>query len=103
MTVDLQIRQAELEYESVLLGQARYVNARLKGGESATKPGKFQTDAIVPALAEAIDEWVDKAAAPEAAGRKHSALPYLLHILPEQAAYLTVRYAIDGAAGNHKV
>jgi DNA-directed RNA polymerase, mitochondrial len=101
---DLLTRQRELEYDSVFkLGAARYDKARANGGESATKPGQVQTDLMVPALAAAIDAWVEHAAKPEAAGRKHRAVPYLAHVLPEQAAYLTVRFALDAAVSNKKV
>ena len=100
---DLMTRQAELEYESVLLGQRRYEAARINQGESATEPGKFQTDQIVPVLGKAIDDFLEQGAKTDVGGRKHRAIPYLAYILPEQAAYLTVRYAIDGAAGNQKV
>lgn len=103
--LDLMTLQAELEYESVLLGQQRYEKSRKDQGESASKPGKFQTEQLVPVLAQAIDKFVDGAAGAHATtgGRLHSAAPYLIHILPEQAAYLTVRYAIDGAASCQKL
>jgi DNA-directed RNA polymerase len=100
---DLMTRQAELESDSVLLGQHRYAASRKNQGESATSPGKYQTQEALPALAQAIELFVEQAAKPDVAGRKHRALPYLLHILPEQAAYLTIRYAIDGAAANQKI
>ena len=99
--VDLYTRQAELEYESVLLGQTRYQNNREDRGESETGPGREQTKRTVAALAEAIAEFTETA--PVVAGRLHTAAQYLAHVLPEQAAYLTVRYVIDGAAGNQKL
>jgi cytosine/adenosine deaminase-related metal-dependent hydrolase len=56
-------------------------------------------------LTAAIVQFIDEAGgrimpgqARGKAGRAHSALPYLVNILPEAAAYLTLRYALDGAA-----
>lgn len=98
MTQTLEERQAELEFESVMLGQRRYEQHRAEQGESATLPGKEQTKRALRPLADAIRTFTEQAAAPGKAGRKHSALPYLLHIEPEQAAYLTIRYGIDAAA-----
>lgn len=94
---DLYTRQAELEWDCVVLGERRHVET-LKQGQSATTAGLVTLKAAIPALAEAIDTFVTEASTPGRAGRKHTALPYLLHVLPEQAAYLTLRYAIDGAA-----
>lgn len=98
---DLKTRQAELEYECVMLGQKRYEETRVERGESETLPGQEQTKRALGALAKAIEEFVETAAA--GAGRQHTALRYLIHILPEQAAYLTVRHAIDAAAANQKI
>jgi DNA-directed RNA polymerase len=95
-------RQGELEYESVALGQKRY-DAMRQRSESATTACQRVTDDALPVLAQAIDQWVQDAAKPGAAGRKHRAVPYLAHVLPEQAAYLTVRYAIDGASSRQRV
>lgn len=100
--IDLKTRQAELEYESVLLGQSRYAAARSRG-ESDTRPAKYQTEQCLPILATAIETWVEGAAKTDTGGRKHRAVPYLAYILPEQAAYLTIRYAIDAAAVSQKL
>lgn len=108
-------RQAELEYEAVVMGQRRYADNLESDGDSATLPGKEQTRRCLPILAAAIEAFITAAAGPRlnadgtprtgrgSAGRMHSALPYLIHIDPSQAAYLTIRYAIDGAAGRRKV
>jgi DNA-directed RNA polymerase, mitochondrial len=99
-------RQAELEYESVVMGQARYLKNREDEGESGTLPGREQSRRCVPILADAIDQFLLAVFPSEGAGKagpKHSAAPYLLHVHPEQAAYLTVRIALDGAAGRRKV
>lgn len=100
---DLMTRQAELEYESVLLGQRRYETARENQGESASTPGKYQTELALPLLAGAIDAFMTKAGDPSKGGPKWTVRKYLAYILPEQAAYLTIRYAIDGAAVNQKI
>ena len=91
-------RQEHLEYECVLLGQKRYEDQREEQGESATLPGQQQVKRAIGPLTEAIQRFTEEAAKPGKAGRKHSALPYLLHVLPEQAAYITLRSALDGAA-----
>ena len=100
---DLMTRQAELEYESVLLGQSRYDKELAEQPESATHPGARLTRHSVKDLAEAIEQWIAAAADPTKTGRRHSALPFLNHITPEQAAYLTLRHAMDGAAGQSMV
>lgn len=100
---DLNERQAEIEYESTVLGQTRYEAARLSNGESSTSPGEYQTNLIVPTLASNLEAWMLDAAQREAAGHRFKALPYLLHIDPTQAAYLATRYTLDGAALNAKV
>lgn len=87
-------RQCELEYESVMMGAQRFREA-LGQGQSNTKAGAASVKNALPLLADAIDQFTKTAA--ERAGRRHRALPYLLHILPEQAAYLTLRHVMDGA------
>ncbi len=99
--IDLKTRQAELEYESVMLGQARYDRERADQDESATGPGAEQTSRNVDALAGAIVAFIE--ASSTSAGRHHNAVAYLTHINPRQAAYLAIRYAIDGAAGRQKI
>lgn len=99
-------RQAELEYESVVKGQERYRKEQERAGDSATRPGEEQTRRCIPVLAAAIEQFLAVTFPVDGkgtAGRKHAAAPYLLHIDPEQAAYLTVRHSIDGAAGRRKV
>lgn len=102
---DLRTRQAELEYESVILGQKRYEEGRVTKGESDSLPGREQTKRAVPVLQAAIEGWIagfEDSKWGTTAGRMHRALPYLVAVLPEQAAYLTVRHALDGAASNAK-
>jgi DNA-directed RNA polymerase len=97
---DLYTRQAEIEYESVLLGQKRYEENRQRQGESDSAPGRIQTQRSITALTTAITSFIEDAG--KGAGRRHAAQPYLLHVLPEQAAYLTIRHCLDAAAQNQK-
>jgi DNA-directed RNA polymerase len=94
---DLYERQCEIEYACVLMGEQRYENARQEGGESATPPGQWQTRLCLPVLAEAIRDFMERTR-DGGAGRRHTAFPYLLHIEPAQAAYLTIRYVLDAAS-----
>ncbi|MEX0735730.1 MAG: DNA-directed RNA polymerase [Steroidobacteraceae bacterium] len=91
-------RQHELEYAAVMRGNVRYAEARKRRGESATRPGRDQTNTLIPLLAAAIRTFTEQAATRK--GRPKAALPYLLHIKPEEAAYLTIRRAIDAAAAD---
>jgi DNA-directed RNA polymerase len=88
--------QEELEYEAVVLGRMRYEEALRDGDLAESLPGRWQAREGMAALAKAIEQFVEEASAP-VAGRKHSALPYLLHVLPEQAAYITINHALNGA------
>lgn len=99
----LEERQVELEIESIVMGRQRYERRREEEGESATSPGAEQTKRAVPALAAAIEAFVVDAATPGRAGRKHSCLPFLVNVDPVESAYLTVRYALDGAVNHTKV
>lgn len=98
----LEERQLALEIESVVLGRQRYEERRAEEGESATKPGAVQMDRAIEPLTEAIKAFL-AAADSGRAGRKHTALPYLSRLEPDAAAYLTIRYALDGAALGEKV
>lgn len=93
----LEQRQVDLEYSCVMDGQARYMNERERQGEAATRPGQEQARRCIPPLATAITTFLE-AAHSGAAGRKHSAVPYLMQFEPEQAAYLTIMHALDAAA-----
>lgn len=104
-------RQLALESESVALGKIRYEQEQalpwregVGGGteEADTAPGKkLLTDSIKP-VAKAIEDFLVDAHSGKA-GRKHSAVAYLMNIAPEQAAYLTARVAINGASDNKKL
>lgn len=90
-------RQVALEWEGVSLGAQRAAEAAKERGLSSTQPGHVQTMRAVEALARAIDEHIQTVASK--AGRAgRVSLQYLIHVLPEEAAYLTIRHAIDGAA-----
>lgn len=94
-------RQAALEYACVIDGQVRYAKERANQGEASTLPGKEQTRRCVPILAAAIEGFLAQvfpAPGEGRAGPKHTAGQYLIHVDPEQAAYLTVLYTLDGAA-----
>ena len=95
-TTELWTRQAELEYESVLLGQQRYETNRTERGESDTLPGQEQTLRAHAALTTAIMAFIESTST--SAGRSHASAPYLVTVLPEQAAYLTIRHSLDAAA-----
>lgn len=98
-------RQLELEAECVALGEARYNGDRplpwkdegTTKEEASLPPGKrLLTDSVKP-VARAIEEFL-VAAHSGSAGRKHSAVKYLMNVQPEQAAYLTGRVAINCAS-----
>jgi len=97
---DIYARQAAIEEQSIVYGGARYTRTREERGESETRPGKEQTKRAIDALAAAIEAWV--LGATKSAGRWHTAAKYLAHIHPQQAAYLTIRYALDAAGENQK-
>ena len=100
-----QERQEEIEQESIGLGVVRYRGERplpwqSKGStheEADLAPGKALLRDTVEPVAEAIGQFIEDASAGKA-GRKHSALPYLAHVDPLQAAYLAARHAINGAS-----
>lgn len=100
-------RQREIEQESVSLGASRYRGDRLEWHEAGDPtprseadlaPGKKLIEANMRAVAENITTFIETAASGRA-GRKHAALPYLAHVDPLQAAYLTLRYMVVNAAG----
>jgi DNA-directed RNA polymerase, mitochondrial len=99
-------RQIELEQESVFLGQQRYDNTerlpwdqkdRTGRDEAATMPGQRLLKATLEPTAHLIYLFMEEASK-GGAGRKHSAVYYLAHIDPMQAAYLTARQVINAAA-----
>lgn len=94
---DLIDRQTELEMESRMLGAQAYMKAHERGLESDTRPGQELLRKAVEPTADRIIQFLESAMDGKA-GRKHNALPYLAKIDPLQAAYLTARGAIDGAA-----
>lgn len=97
-----QERQVALELESVAMGEARYYEQAEARGESSTGPGMVQMKRLLPGMTEAIEAWIEKAGG-AGSGRRHAALPYLCQVLPEQAAYLTIRYGIDSASRGGKL
>lgn len=104
---DLIEYQLEIEHESVTLGQTRYRGERKlpwqkdepgKKDEADLAPGKALLKRALEPTAAAITEFLDDVFKEGKAGRKHVAGPYLLHVDPLQAAYLTARVVINGAA-----
>lgn len=101
----LEQRQVALETEQVRLGALQYTGERLpwqptgseRSEESASQPGKLLIREYLAPLATAIEIFMQSCADGEA-GRKHAAYPYLLHVLPEQAAYLALRGCINAAS-----
>lgn len=93
--IDLSIIQAEHEWEAHALGKARFFE-NLQA-QTDTASGKATIKNTLPMVAAAITAFVERASAPRA-GRRHVALPYLLHILPEQAAYLALCHTLNHAA-----
>lgn len=98
-------RQMELEAEYLGMGVTRYRGDKPlpwqtephRKEETELAPGKkLLNDAIGP-LTEAIGAFVE-AAGSGAARRRATALPYLAHVDPVQAAYLTARVAINAAS-----
>jgi DNA-directed RNA polymerase len=106
----LRERQEQLELEQVRLGALQYTGERLPWQahgapvkeESASEPGKALVRQYIAPLATAIEIFMQACADGEA-GRKHAAYPYLLHVLPEQAAYLALRVTINSAASRKKL
>lgn len=104
-TTNLVDRQKELEQESVMLGMTRYraerlpwqTDGRTQKAEADLTPGKMLLKTHVEPLAEAIGAFIEAADSGKA-GRKHTTLPYLAHIDATQAAYLALRFAMNGAS-----
>jgi len=103
---DLVSRQEQLEYEQVALGAQHYRGVQMPWQEGAPAeqdmsdgaPGRTLTMAYLEPLAGAIVAFMQGCADGEA-GRKHGAYPYLLHVQPEQAAYLALRVTLNAASG----
>jgi DNA-directed RNA polymerase len=103
--LDKYAQQLDTERLQVDLGVQRYRSEKplpWRDGAGAQKeetdlpPGKkLLIDSIKP-VAEAFEEWRNKANS-GAAGRRHTAVPYLQTIHPYQAAYIAARTIINGA------
>ncbi len=92
-------RQIEIEHESLFLGQKRYAEEMASNGLTSSAPGKEQLKRALPALTQAIVEFLNVAgSAPRRAAR---CVPFLAQVDPGQAAYLTIRYALDAASDGH--
>lgn len=100
----LQDRQRQIEHDALALGITRYRGSELpwqaKGyehGESDMAPGKALLKQYVEPVAKALTEFIDATVAGKAVHKSASA-KYLAHIDPLQAAYLALRFAINGAS-----
>lgn len=103
---DLQERQRQLEHDALALGVTRYRADRAlpwqkdtppDRGESDMAPGKALLKQYVEPLAEAIGKFVEDTVAGKAVHKSASA-KYLAHIDHTQAAYLGLRFALNGAS-----
>ncbi|WNH52462.1 DNA-directed RNA polymerase [Stenotrophomonas oahuensis] len=90
-------RQVELEAESLALGAQAYEKSHEAGQEAETRPGVSMLRKAVLPTAERIVQFIEEAETGKS-GPRHNALPYVARIDPEEAAYLTARCAINGAA-----
>ena len=114
MTPDIRekiARQLDLETESRTLGAERYRSQRpLPWRDSAASvseegelpPGRQLIRQVVPPVAEAIREFVDRVAE-GGAGRRPAAFKILAFVEPEVAAYLAARVVVNGAVFSHAV
>jgi DNA-directed RNA polymerase len=101
----LQDRQRQIEQDSLALGITRYRGDQPlpwqtkshEHGETDLAPGKTLLKEYVQPVADALTEFVDAIASGKA-GRRGVAAQYLVHIEPLQAAYLALRFAINGAS-----
>jgi len=98
-------RQREIEQDALALGVTRYRSDRPlpwqtgnhDRGETDLAPGKTLLKRYVEPVAEALAEFLDATAAGKAVHKSVSA-QYLVHIDPLQAAYLALRFGINGAS-----
>lgn len=101
-TRDLIRRQIELEDESRALGQSRYhsrklpwkVEAGAPEEEANLPPGKRLMKVAIPAVIEAVDQFLAEVCSGKA-GRRHLAADFLLLTEPEEIAYLTLRVLVN--------
>lgn len=98
-------RQMAIERDSIALGVQRYRADRplpwqrkaTDKGESELAPGKTLLKQYVDPVAKALEEFIDATVAGKAVHKSASA-KYLVHIDPLQAAYLALRFAVNGAS-----
>jgi DNA-directed RNA polymerase len=103
--VTLEDRQRALEQESLALGITRYRGERAMPwqtkahgqGETDQAPGKTLLKQYIEPVAEALEEFIVQTESGKA-GRKTVAVQYLVHIDALQAAYLALRFTINGAS-----
>ena len=101
----LQDRQRAIEHDALALGITRYrgdeplpwQKRAHEHGESDLAPGKTLLKQYVEPVGQALTEFLDATIAGKAVHKSASA-KYLVHIDPLQAAYLALRFAINGAS-----
>nr|WP_294850095.1 DNA-directed RNA polymerase [uncultured Sphingomonas sp.] len=99
-------RQIELEDEGRALGQSRYHARQLPwrteagtiGEEANLPPGQQLLKQCVDPVAEHIEEFLKEACSGKA-GRRHTAVDFLILTDPKEIAYLTTRCMVNACAG----
>jgi len=103
-------RQKALELDCIALGKTRYRADRptpwqeaahqdpSKPQQAGMTPGKMLLNNHVQAVADALTQFIDDSTAGKA-GRKTIAVRYLIHIDPLQAAYISLRFAVNAGSG----
>lgn len=102
---ELTERQKALEQEALSLGITRYRAERAlpwqnkphEHGETDQAPGKLLLKRYIEPVAAALEDFI-VATESGKAGRKTVSVQYLAHIDALQAAYLALRFAINGAS-----
>lgn len=94
---ELMAAEAELEQEAIGLGQARYERLRLQG-EDATPAGRAVIKALIEPLAEAVQEFCDRAVA-GMPGPQAPLGQFLSQLPADDVAFITARAAINYSGG----
>ena len=91
-------KQLKLEEDMVLTGKASFYRtieeARKRGEESGTGYGQRLLRTLIDPMTKAIEEFVEGAVS-GGAGRRHTAVKYVILLEPEVVAYLTLKLALD--------
>ena len=91
--------QIALEEQMLVVGRENFYKnieqARERGEEGNTPYGIRLLRALVVPMSEAIERFIDEAAS-GGAGRRHTALKYIVLLEPDVIAYLTLKHVLDG-------